>query len=158
MDSVPAPNGASRNDRARHDFAFSRRICVRALHQWFALIDRGRRECRVRAAPAVSCAKCAKRTHTSIQVQRRQSGIPCAMVLTTYNALSSATNSCLSPSSSGLAARRVRSDLMHLRGLDTSNGCQDHTPSPHASAPFVSRAWQSLTGINPPCDSPRAQR
>ena len=42
---------------------------------------RGSRECRVRAAPAVSCASMCKETHTSIQVQRRQSGIPCAMVL-----------------------------------------------------------------------------
>jgi hypothetical protein len=25
----------------------------------------------------------------------------------------------------------------HLRQLDTSNGCQDHTASPSASAPFV---------------------
>jgi hypothetical protein len=40
---------------------------------------RGRREHRVRAAPAVSCAKVHKNTHTSIQVQRRHSGIPCAM-------------------------------------------------------------------------------
>ena len=28
---------------------------------------RGSRECRMRAAPAVSCAKCARKTHTSIQ-------------------------------------------------------------------------------------------
>jgi hypothetical protein len=42
---------------------------------------RGRREDRVRAAPAVSCAKIDKKTHTSIQVQRKQSGLPCAMVL-----------------------------------------------------------------------------
>jgi hypothetical protein len=42
---------------------------------------RGRRECRVHAAPAVSCAKLCEETHTSIQVQRRQSGIPRAMAL-----------------------------------------------------------------------------
>ena len=36
---------------------------------------------RMRAAPAVSCAKLCEEPHTSIQVQRRQSGIPCAMVL-----------------------------------------------------------------------------
>jgi hypothetical protein len=42
---------------------------------------RGCRECRMRAAPAVSCAKLCEETHTSIQVQRRQSGIPCAMAL-----------------------------------------------------------------------------
>jgi hypothetical protein len=35
----------------------------------------------VRAAPAVSRANAHKETHTSIQVQRRQSGLPCAMVL-----------------------------------------------------------------------------
>jgi hypothetical protein len=40
---------------------------------------RGRRESRVRAAPAVSCAKMHKETHTSIQVQRKHSGFPCAM-------------------------------------------------------------------------------
>ena len=42
---------------------------------------RGCRECRVHAAPAVSCAKLCKEAHTSIQVQRRHSGIPRAMVL-----------------------------------------------------------------------------
>jgi hypothetical protein len=42
---------------------------------------RGSRECRVLAAPAVSCANSAKRTHTSIQVQPEHSGIPCAMAL-----------------------------------------------------------------------------
>jgi hypothetical protein len=41
----------------------------------------GSRKCRMRAAPAVSRAKQAKKTHTSIQVQRRHSGIPCAMAL-----------------------------------------------------------------------------
>ena len=41
----------------------------------------GRREDRVRAAPAVSCAKGREKAHTSIQVQRKQSGLPCAMAL-----------------------------------------------------------------------------
>jgi len=41
----------------------------------------GSRKCRMRAAPAVPCAKWVKKTHTSIQVQRRHSGIPCAMAL-----------------------------------------------------------------------------
>jgi hypothetical protein len=41
----------------------------------------GCREDRVRAAPAVSRAKSEKKTHTSIQVQRKHSGLPCAMVL-----------------------------------------------------------------------------
>jgi len=38
--------------------------------------DRGRRERRVLAAPAVSCAKLHKKTHTSIQVQSEHSGVP----------------------------------------------------------------------------------
>jgi hypothetical protein len=43
----------------------------------------------MRAAPAVSCANLCKNTHTSIQVQRRQSDFPCAMVLTLIFVLSS---------------------------------------------------------------------
>ena len=49
--------------------------------------QRGRRESRVRAAPAVSCAKETRKTHTSIQVQRRQSGFPCAMGYGLFRAL-----------------------------------------------------------------------
>jgi hypothetical protein len=45
------------------------------------LENRGRRECRVRAAPAVSCAKVAQLAHTSIQVSGEHSDIPCAMAL-----------------------------------------------------------------------------
>ena len=59
---------------------FSRRetpeVCVSS-----SLESRGSRKCRMRAAPAVPCAKWVKKTHTSIQVQRRHSGIPCAMAL-----------------------------------------------------------------------------
>src|ERR1700737_1915842 len=46
-----------------------------------SLEKRGSREDRVRAAPAVSCAKLCEKTHTSIQVQRKHSGIPRAMAL-----------------------------------------------------------------------------
>ena len=61
------------------DFAFSRRDApevFQGLHS-----QRGSRECRVHAAPAVSCANSAQKTHTSIQVQSEHSGIPCAMAL-----------------------------------------------------------------------------
>ncbi len=56
-----------------------------------ATLKGGRREDRVRAAPAVSRAKTERKTHTSIQVQRKQSGLPCAMVLTVSFVLSSVT-------------------------------------------------------------------
>jgi hypothetical protein len=41
----------------------------------------------VRAAPAVSCARYNSKAHTSIQVQRRHSGLPCAMVYGLLRAL-----------------------------------------------------------------------
>ena len=65
------------------------------------------------------------------------SGIPCAMVLTTYTVLSPATNSSCHRRQriSGLSKTRLGSK--NLRQLDTSNGCQDHTVLPYASAPFV---------------------
>src|SRR5262245_21517563 len=62
--------------------AISRRIAPEVCLSLVAPENRGRREDRVLAAPAVSCAKCAqKNAHTSIQVQRKQSGLPCAMAL-----------------------------------------------------------------------------
>jgi hypothetical protein len=63
------------------DFAISPRLVRPSFANLFALKRRGRGEDRVRAAPAVPCAKVANKTHTSIQVQRKQSGLPCAMVL-----------------------------------------------------------------------------
>src|SRR4029078_9739694 len=100
---------------------------------------RGRREDRVRAAPAVSCAmstkKCAHE-HTgpaeSIRPSLRNG-------LTAYGALSPETNSfCL---------RRCRIDVFanpvgireNLRQLDTSHGCQNHTLLPYATTPLVLR-------------------
>src|SRR6266702_1903536 len=66
MDSGPAPSGASRNDghmpsRSRRAFRASFALQLHALE------NRGRRECRMRAAPAVSCAMVVKSAHTSIQ-------------------------------------------------------------------------------------------
>jgi hypothetical protein len=56
----------------------------------------------VHAAPAVSCANAyAKKPHTSIQVQRRQSGLPCAMVYGLFRAL---------PGETRLACHRRRAD------------------------------------------------
>src|SRR5260370_37549124 len=64
----------------KHTFTISRHdlpeVCMT-----LSLEKRGSRECRVRAAPAVSCAKLCEETRTSIQVQRKHSGIPRAMVL-----------------------------------------------------------------------------
>jgi hypothetical protein len=56
-----------------------------------APLKRGRREDRVRAAPAVSRARCRKRRTRAYRVQRRQSGLPCAVVLTVSFVLSPVT-------------------------------------------------------------------
>src|SRR5882762_9331822 len=77
--------GAPRNDgkthlRPQNTPPHSRGPIARVLPILFPL-KKGSRECRVRAAPAVSCAKLCKETHTSIQVQRKHSDIPRAMAL-----------------------------------------------------------------------------
>jgi hypothetical protein len=72
--------------------------CARVLQIHSPPKDRGRREDRVRAAPEVSCAKANKKTHMSIQVQRKQSGLPCAMALRLISCSPRRDLACLSPS------------------------------------------------------------
>ncbi len=135
----------ARNDDANYTCAFPRRftseLCKISRHRKI----RGRGECRVRAAPAVSCAKCTKETHTSIQVQRKHSGIPCAMVLrlmarSSRRRIRSCHRRCRLD-----GWNRIRSDRSRHRQLDTSNGCRNHTLLPYALAPS-SRALLSTHG------------
>ena len=95
---------------------------ARALHDNSPTLSkkRGRRECRMRAAPAVSCAMCTRSAHTSIQVQRRTSDIPCAMAFTAYNALSPV--SLLLPLVGGTCRRR------QPRGVRTTRLCRTLQP------------------------------
>jgi hypothetical protein len=97
---------------------------------------RGRREDRVRAAPAVSCAICTKESaheHTGSAGASRPS---LRNGFTTYIALSPATNSS--------CHRRLRIKTCpspvgptRLHRLDISNGCQAHTVLPYASTSVV---------------------
>src|SRR6202171_3593854 len=112
--------------------------------------NRGRRECRVRAAPAVSCASCTRKCaheHTGSAEAIRHS---LRNGFTAYIALSPATNS------SCRRHRRINGFVApgwadeNLRRLDTSNGCQDHAVLPYALAPS-SCARDIAHGINPPC-------
>ena len=88
--------------------------------------DRGSRECRVHAAPAVSCAigtkKCAHE-HTG---QRRHPTFPAQWLYGLYRAL---------PGRAGLVVT-VAGGIAST-GLTPASGHQDHTTSPYASAPFV---------------------
>jgi hypothetical protein len=132
----------------------SRRDASELLHE--PLPKRGSRGCRVRAAPAVSCAKLCEKTHTSIQVQRKHSGIPRAMALRLISC-SPRRRIRLVTVAAGLMAEAIRSDRSHHRQLGTSNGCRNHTVLPYASAPFVLRAGGSLTK-NSPCDTVSRRR
>src|SRR5467141_1440457 len=105
--------------------------CARALRRLPpSITTRGRRESRVRAAPAVSCANMHKKTHTSIQVQRRHPGLPCAMVYGLLRALPG-DRAFLPPSLALLSA-----------SLTPASGCQDHTASPSARVTLVSRNFR----------------
>ena len=94
---------------------------------------RGRRECRVRAAPAVSCAMCTRRCaheHTGSAEAIRHS---LRNGFTAYNALSPVI---------GLSCHR------HFRryfrkSLTPASRRQDHTSSPYAYTPFVTGASAS---------------
>src|SRR4030095_11486633 len=71
----------SRTMTMEYAFAISRHVLPKLLHQRCPSPKRGRRECRVHAAPAVSCAKnCAFGAHEHTG-ERKHSDIPCAMAL-----------------------------------------------------------------------------
>ena len=99
------------------------------------------REDRVLAAPVVSRAKCANKTHTSIQVQRKHSGLPCAMALRLMPC-SPRRRLVLSPSLPG-GCPSQELDRRHRR-------CRDHTVLPYASAPLVCRASTSRRDLPHP--------
>jgi hypothetical protein len=152
---------APRNDgcNCRHTFAIPRRDSPGVYMYLRALMIRGRGECRMRAAPAVSCAKCTKENaheHTGSAEAIRHS---LRNGFTAYSALSPATNSFCHRHRRISGFARPGRVCENLRRFSTSNGCQDHTTSPYASAPFVWYAVSSLTcPKNPPCDDDRARR
>src|SRR5438034_9103143 len=123
-----------------HASAFSRRDFARAIINSSPRPQtRGRRECRVRAAPAVSCAKnvhYGAREHTG---QRKHSDIPCAMALRLISR---------SPRWSGLVVTVIPEKLASQE-LDASIAA----PGPHdfavRSGVFVRRDPSRLTPKRP---------
>src|ERR1700692_4269398 len=65
----------------RHTSAFPRRDAPEVLHENCPSRNEGAGNTGCTLHPRSRVQKCTTKTHTSIQVQRRQSGIPCAMVL-----------------------------------------------------------------------------
>jgi len=91
------------------------------------LKERGCRESRMRAAPAVSCANSHETNAHEHTGQRRQSGFPCAMLYGLYRDLPG-DRAFLPPSPARLSA-----------SLTPASGCQDHTAFPYATTAFVIR-------------------
>ena len=95
---------------------------------------RGRRECRMRAAPAVSCAMGRRSAHMSIQVQREHPGLPCAMALRLITC---------SPRRTALLPPLRPEKQLPPGALTPAPRRQDHTPLPYASAALVFAASAS---------------
>src|SRR5215217_2364307 len=102
---------------------------ARGLHLVCPLRDRGRREDRVLAAPAVSRAICANKAAHEHTGQREHSGLPCAMALR-LTSCSSRRTALLPPS----PRRKLP------RNLTPAPRRPKHTTSPYASGAYVYRA------------------
>ena len=135
------------------------------------LRQEGRGECRVRAAPAVSCAQLCEETHTSIQVQRKHSGIPRAMALRLMPCSPRRRIRLVTVISGSMAyptrlGRIASADLAPATGARTTTGfaVRDpcfarrfrraqvpirRNPGEGGTAPFVLRAGRSLTANRP---------
>jgi hypothetical protein len=137
-----------------HTLSFSRQALSEALYRSLPLKDGGRREDRAGAAPAVSCAFDAlENPHASIQVQRKHSGLPCAMALRLISCSLAAM----------LCHHRAREALASWE-LDASTGASGphdfavrDMPSVHAqktrggnAAPTASRTQRSRRSLNAP--------
>jgi hypothetical protein len=166
------------SNSTKHTSAFPRRVSP-GLCKSFRPSRRGRRERRVLAAPAVSCAKLCEETHTSIQVQSEHPGIPCAMVLRLMPRsprrrirLVTVIGE-LTVLSSPVGPTKTSADLTPATGARTTRFCRTQPPvfanrlrpkpdfggsrkALRALAPFV---WCApIAHGKPPCDPRRARR
>jgi hypothetical protein len=109
------------------DFAFSRRISPELCIFVWPSPNRGHREDRVLAAPAVPRAICANKTAHEHTGQRQHSGLPCAMALR-LTSCSPRRTALLPPS-----PRRKETP----RNLAPAPRRPNHTTSPYASGAYV---------------------
>ena len=100
--------------------------------------------------PRSRVQKCAKKRTRAYRYSGDIPAFPAQWLYGLYRALPG-DEFVLSPSLADQRLMKLGWLTSNLRQLDTSNGCQDHTVLPYASAPFVLRAIRSLTE-NPPCD------
>ena len=126
------PSYADTTSRSRGAFRPRFDLCLPSSE------NRGRREDRVLAAPAVSRAICANKTAHEHTGQREHSGLPCAMALR-LTSCSSRRTALLPPSP------REASLLLDLAPAPRR---PNHTTSPYASGAYVYRAL-SVHRISP---------
>src|SRR6267142_366989 len=133
--SPPCTDMALRSRRG-----FSREVCLN-----FASSEiRGRRECRVHAAPAVSRAKLQKKRTRAYRFSGGNPAFPAQWFYGLLRALPG-DQACLTPSSALLIA-----------DLTPASGRQNDTTWPYASASFVRHAFARLTLPRPPHPAPRS--
>jgi hypothetical protein len=134
-DSGSGAYAPSRNDGG-HISTFSRHDAPELFKQTTLKSEEGagKTGCALHPRSRVQCAS--KNAHTSIQVQRKHSGLPCAMVLRLIRALLG-DHAWLPPS----PARRESV----FATLAPASERQDHTTSPYVAASFVSRKKMRLT-------------
>jgi hypothetical protein len=159
-------------DISEHSFAFSRHE-VPELCKYILFLPRKREQGMpgARCTRGLVCKNAQRNAHTSIQVQRRQSGIPCAVVLRLMPC-SPRRRIRLVTVAAGLMADQIRLDRYSHRQLGTSNGCRDHTVLPYAAtstnpsagrvpaAEVLAKAferrsfaqWLAAHRPSPPCD------
>jgi hypothetical protein len=123
----------------QNDSAFSRREAPEVLHENCSLEKEGAGNAGCTLHPRSRVQNAQKETHTSIQVQRRHSGIPCAVALRLMPC-SPRRRIRLVTVAAGLMALPIRLDRTHHRQLGTSNGCRDHTVLPYAECVVRLRA------------------
>src|SRR6266851_3814011 len=123
--SIQISNSRCASAFSRHDLP---ELCVSLS------LKRGSRECRMRAAPAVSCANMCEENaheHTGSAEAIRHS---LRNGFTAYFALSPENRALLSPSSANSWLIRARSGRLAFRRLERQPlRRQDHTTSPYAS-------------------------
>src|SRR5260370_6386055 len=140
----------ARNDVAftEYDSASSRRDAHEVLKNHTPRSKRAQGMPGARCTRGLVCKTVKKRTR-AYRYRRGHPDIPCAMALRLIPCsprrrirlvtVADGLKDCLDPVGS-----------THLRQLDTSNGCQDHTASPYAASPVVCTLC-SLTDQSPPC-------
>jgi hypothetical protein len=126
---------------SRCEFAISPRVSREFCRKRLALFkQRAQGRPGARCTRGLACKLATKKTHTSIQVQRKHSGLPCAVVLRLTSR---------SPRRPGFLATVISGSLP--ANLTPASGCQGHTTSPSAVS-----AVRLASPPRPPHPAPRS--